>query len=69
MEEKEKQKDVCAMKRDGAGDLRIPKTIVRSWPMLPLRAMSGSMVQEQQGIVTTKRLADIPGLSCHQGLY
>ena len=47
---KEKQKNMCRIKRGGAGDLRIPKTIMKSWPMLTLRTMSGSMVQEQQGI-------------------
>lgn len=50
MEKKEKQKDVCTMRRVGARDWRIPKAIWCSWSMLPLRAISGSMVQEQQEI-------------------
>ena len=36
--------------------------MVKSWPMLPLGATSGSLVLQQQISVTTKVQADVPGL-------
>ena len=39
-----------------------PGTVVESWSVLPLEAMSGSMALQQQGSVTTKGQADTSGL-------
>lgn len=45
-------------------------TMVELWPVLPLGAVSGSVVLQQQGSVTTKGQVDVPGLSCcpHLGI-
>lgn len=44
--------------------------MLKYWPVLPLKAMSGSMVMQQQGSVsisvdhiTTKGHEDVPGLA------
>lgn len=73
MEKKEKQRGVCTMRRGRTGDSRIvrnsllpPKSMVRSWPVLPPRAMSPSMALQQQEFVTTKGEVEVPGLGCHQ---
>lgn len=43
-------------------------TMVGSWPVLPPGAMPGSVVLQQQGSVTTKSQADIPGLGATVGM-
>ena len=78
MEEKEKQKNVCTMKRNRIGESRMvrnsvvsmsPKAMVRSWPMLLPMVMSGSTVLHLHGSVTTKGQVDIPDLDCCMGPY
>jgi hypothetical protein len=44
-----------------------PGTVVESWSVLPLEAMSGSMALQQQGSVITKDHTDVPGLDCNPG--
>jgi hypothetical protein len=43
------------------------KAMVRSWPMLSSRPMSGSVAQEQQLSITHKGQVDITGLGCSSG--
>jgi hypothetical protein len=39
---------------------------VGPWPVLSLKAMSGSMaLQQEGGSVTTKHQAEVPDLGCH----
>lgn len=40
-----------------------PKAVVRSWPALPPKAMSGSMALQQRGSVSDKDQGDVPSLS------
>lgn len=42
-----------------------PGTMVKSWPVLTLGAMSGSTALQKQGSVATKGQADVPSLGCY----
>lgn len=44
-----------------------PEAMVRSWPVLPPKVMSGFMAFQQQGPVTIKGRADVPCLGCCLG--
>lgn len=44
-----------------------PNVMVRSWLVLPWRAMSESIVLQQWVSITTKWQGNVSGLGCHQG--
>ena len=44
-----------------------PGTMVKSWPVLTLGAMSGSVALQKLVSVATKDQADVPDLGCYWG--